>query len=263
MSSSIFATSRSLHLMGPAWTRAFRCLWMLEELGVPYELVDAQPASRRVKKFNTSGKVPVLLEFDRSSSSTGSNDNDEPSLVLTESVAINTYLGDCYDVHKLHLVPAAGTQDRAIYDATVCSILSELDAQSLWIHRKHEAMGQYFGYIPDAVTHATQQFQRMNAQVAQQVVTSGGPYLLGANFTAADILYVHCLDWASSIGWKKQWPEHLAKYRAKCHERAAYQKVKGMRDVGKEARKEGISKTEAASSASSSSSTSNDNRSKL
>jgi glutathione S-transferase len=87
--------------------------------------------------------------------------------------------------------------------------------------------------------------------------------LLGANFTAADILYVHCLDWASSIGWKTgQWPEHLAAYRAKCHERAAYQKVKGMRDVGKAARKEEISKTEATSSASSSK-TSNDNTSKL
>jgi glutathione S-transferase len=248
--------------MGPAWTRAFRCLWMLEELGVPYELIDAQPVSRRVKKFNPSGKVPVLLEYDRSDSN-GSNDKDQPSLVLTESVAINTYLGDCYDVHNLHLVPAVGTRERAIYDATVCSILSELDAQSLWIHRKHEGMGQHFGYIPDAVAHAAQQFRRMNEQVAQQVVTSGGPYLLGANFTAADILYVHCLDWASSIGWKTgQWPEHLAAYRAKCHERAAYQKVKGMRDVGKAARKEEISKTEATSSASSSK-TSNDNTSKL
>jgi glutathione S-transferase len=252
MSSSIFAT-RSLHLMGPAWTRAFRCLWMLEELGVPYEHVDAQPVSRRVKKFNPSGKVPVLLEFDKSASngssiSTGSN-NEQPSLVLAESVAINTYLGDCYDVHKIDLVPVVGTRERAIYDATVCSILSELDAQSLWIHRKHEGMGQYFGYIPDAVEHAAQQFQRMNGPIAQQIVTSGGPYLLGANFTAADILYVHCLDWASSIGWKtEQWPEHLAEYRAKCHERAAYQKVKGMRDVGKEARKEEISKTGAASS---------------
>jgi glutathione S-transferase len=252
--------TRSLHLMGPAWTRTFRCLWMLEELGVPYEHVDAQPVSRRVKKFNPSGKVPVLLEYEDSSNAAGSN--EEPSFVLTESVAINTNLGDCYDVHKIDLVPAAGTRERAIYDATVCSILSELDAQSLWIHRKHEGMGQYFGYIPDAVEHAAKQFQRMNGQVAQQVVTSGGPYLLGAKFTAADILYVHCLDWASSIGWKKQWPEHLAEYRAKCHERAAYQKVKSMRDVGKEARKEHLSKTEAASSTSSSTE-SNGNRSKL
>jgi glutathione S-transferase len=250
MSSSVVFATRSLHLMGPAWTRAFRCLWMLEELGLPYDHVDAQPVSRRVKKFNPSGKVPVLLEYDKSNA-TGSN--EEPSLVLTESVAINTYLGDCYDVHKIDLVPAVGTRERAIYDATVCSILSELDAQSLWIHRKHEGMGQHFGYIPDAVEHAAHQFQRMNAQVAQQVATSGGPYLLGANFTAADILYVHCLDWASSIGWKKQWPEHLIEYRAKCHGRAAYQKVKSMRDV---------SKTEAASSTSSSTK-SDDNRSKM
>jgi glutathione S-transferase len=256
---------RSLRLMGPAWTRAFRCLWMLEELGVPYEHVDAQPVSRRVKKFNPSGKVPVLLEFDKNggngtSNATGSN--EEPPFVLTESVAINTYLGDCYDIHKIDLVPAVGTQERAIYDAIVCSILSELDAQSLGIHSKHERFGQYFGYIPDAVEHSEQHFQRMNGQIAQQVVTSGGPYLLGTKFTAADILYVQCLDWASSIGWKtEQWPEHVAEYIAKCHERAAYQKVKGMQDAGEKARKEKMSKTEAASS----STRSNDNtgRSKL
>ena len=250
----------SLHLMGPAWTRTFRCLWMLEELGVPYEHVDAQPVSRRVKKFNPSGKVPVLLEYEDKSISV--SNNDQPFFVLTESVAINTYLGDCYDVHKIALVPAVGTRERAIYDATVCSILSELDAQSLWIHRKHKGMGQYFGYIPTAVEHAAQHLQRMNGQLAQQVVTSGGPYLLGAKFTAADILYVHCRDWASSIGWKKQWPEHLAEYRAKCHERAAYQKVKGMQDVGNQVRKDRLSKMKAASSASSST-RSNDNRSKL
>jgi glutathione S-transferase len=247
--------------MGPAWTRTFRCLWMLEELGVPYEHVDAQPVSRRVKKFNPSGKVPVLLEYEDSSNAAGSN--EEPSFVLTESVAINTYLGDCYDVHKIDLVPAAGTRERAIYDATVCSILSELDAQSLGIHSKHERFGQYFGYIPDAVEHSEQHFQRMNEQIAGQVITSGGPYLLGAKFTAADILYVQCLDWASSIGWKtEQWPEHLAAYRSKCHERAAYQRVKGMQDVGNKARKEKESRMEAASSASSST-RSNDNRSKL
>jgi hypothetical protein len=87
--------------------------------------------------------------------------------------------------------------------------------------------------------------------------------LLGTKFTAADILYVQCLDWASSIGWKtEQWPEHVAEYRAKCHERAAYQKVKGMQDVGNKARKEKLAKTGAASSALSST-RSNNNRSKL
>jgi glutathione S-transferase len=243
MSSSVLNTTRSLHLMGPAWSRAFRCLWMLEELGIAYEHdIDAQPVSRRVKKFNPTGKVPVLLEFDSNNGGIGSRSgsstmSEQPSLVLTESVAINTYLGDCYDVHKHYLVPAVGTRERAVYDETVCCILSEIDSQALWIHRKHEAMGQHFGYIPAAVEHAAGQFQRMNQQVAQRVVTSGGPYLLGTNFTAADILYVHCLDWASSIGWKAGWPEHLNEYRAKCHERPAYQAVKVMRDVGKEARK--------------------------
>ena len=33
------------------------------------------------------------------------------------------------------------------------------------------------------------------------MISQLSPYLLGEHFTAADILYVHCLDWAESIGW--------------------------------------------------------------
>lgn len=252
-----------IKLLGPAWSRAFRCIWMLEELGLNYEHVSsAMPATRTARNFNPSGKIPVLLEYDcaKAAATPGS----APSFVLSESAAINTYLADVYggnDVNgggdgnekpQLVLVPKAGTRERARYDEAICCILSELDAQGLWIHRKHQDMGRFFGTIPEAVSHAKEHFQKMNRTVATKFILKkngtaaaatnaidndnnggGGPYLLGKHFTAADIMYVHCLDWAKSIGWRDAdiWSElGLDSYHEMCQQRKAYQRAKKIRD---------------------------------
>ena len=204
-----------LQIIGPAWTRTFRCLWMLEELGIPYEHISHRPFSRNVRAYHPSGKVPLLLVYDPDNAS-----STVPSFQLTESVAINTYLGDLYDPSSA-LVPLPGTRTRAQYDQVCCTILSELDAQGLWIHRKHGSMGKRFGDIPEAVEAAHQQFTRMLPTLL--VVLVSHQYLLGTTFTAADILLVHCLDWAEQIGWNV--PEDWNDYVKRCHDRPAYQNV--------------------------------------
>ena len=97
--------------------------------------------------------------------------------------------------------------------------------QGLWIHRKHEAMKQFFGHIPEAVQHAQQHFYntlnilllrlreaqnafRTTAFVRHQngwcLWCKAGDYLLG-HFSAVDILLVHCLSlriYSSSYGLK-------------------------------------------------------------
>merc|ERR1719210_1550627 len=96
---------------------------MLEELGVPYELVPVNPMAGEARKsdfrgLNPHAKVPCLQDGD---------------FVLSESAAINTYLGDKFG----RLVPQHGTQERALYDQWCFFLMSELDAQALYIHRKH------------------------------------------------------------------------------------------------------------------------------
>jgi glutathione S-transferase len=68
-----------------------------------------------------------------------------------------------------------------------------------------------------------------------QQLKDGGPYLLGKDFTGADIIYVHCLDWSKSIGWNDKWKEEpsVLEYLDLCKSRPAYVKVKGMRDAEK------------------------------
>jgi glutathione S-transferase len=218
------ATMTIFKILGPAWSRAFRCVWMLEELGIAYESVgNAMPATKRVLQYNKAGKIPVLLEY----SSDSADESQPPDFVLSESVAINTYLADKYGQG---LVPLAGTRERAVYDQVVCCILSELDAQGLWIHRKHAGpLTQYFGEIPEAAKAAEVQFTRVNKCVAAWL----NPYILGEHFSAADILYVHCLDWSKALGWHESWPENIEPYRQLCHARPAYQRAKALRDSDK------------------------------
>ncbi|MEL6667247.1 MAG: glutathione S-transferase [Pseudomonadota bacterium] len=73
-----------IKLYGTRNSRAFRCLWALEECGVPYELVpvDWQTGETRTPEFlaiNPNGHVPVLQDGD---------------LVLVESLAINLHIAE-------------------------------------------------------------------------------------------------------------------------------------------------------------------------
>ena len=79
-------------------TRSRRITWMLEELEQEYEfvLVDFNKGEAQSAKYlaiNPAGKVPAM---------------GDDELLLTESAAILTYLGDKYP--EMDLVPAPGRQ---------------------------------------------------------------------------------------------------------------------------------------------------------
>jgi len=185
---------------------------MLEEIGTPYVHVPVQPHSTEIRQINPLGKIPALVDGNFS---------------MSESAAINTYLGDRYG-KAFALVPPGGTLERGRYDQIVMMIQCELDSQGLWIHRKHEALGQIFGNIPEAVAHA----RKHSAKIVKCLVEGmSGQYLLGSGFSAADILFVHCLDWARSIGWLDEWEisnADLKPYAERCRSRVAYQRAKAL-----------------------------------
>lgn len=204
-----------LLLVGGSAFRSFRCLWMLEELQVPFEHSSmARPLSKESFQHHPMGKVPSLVVNDGAFS-------------MYESSAINTFLGDTY--HKSSLVPkpSGDGYERAKYNQTVAFIMSELDAQGLWIHRKHETLGKLFGKSPEAVAEARRQFDGANQALANQL----SPYLLGSSFCAADILYAHCLEWAIDVGWNDKFDPKLADYLASCQSREAYQRAAARRET--------------------------------
>ena len=77
-------------VVGATKSRAFRVMWMLEELGQDYTQIAAGPRTPEAMKYNPSGKIPALIDGDD---------------ILTDSVAIMTYLGDKHQ----QLTAPAGT----------------------------------------------------------------------------------------------------------------------------------------------------------
>ena len=76
-----------LQLYGNSRSRAMRCLWMLEEMGKPYQLIEKSTRaddlqSAEYLRLNPNARIPTLVDGD---------------LVLWESMAINLYLAQKYE----------------------------------------------------------------------------------------------------------------------------------------------------------------------
>ena len=206
-----------LVLWGHANFRSGRNLWMLEELGLPFSHrpIRARTAEAETPEFRAvspRGKIPVLEDGD---------------FALTESAAINTYLCDQYGGQDAGLVPPAGTRMRAQYDSWLFTITTELDAQALYIHRKHVDLACLYGEAPTAVEAARAYFSKQLESV--QAVLRSSRSILGSDapsaFTAADLLLTDVLVWAKKIAWLPDDDAHLTDYVARNTARPAYQRA--------------------------------------
>jgi glutathione S-transferase len=186
---------------GKVPTRAFRVLWMLEEIDQPYELIEAAPRSEAVMALNPSGKVPVLQDGDAT---------------LTDSAAILTYLADKHG----QLTFPAGTIERAHQDALTHAILDELDAV-LWTAARHSFILPEDQRVKEVKPSLQWEFSRNLDRLADRLK---GPFLMGEQMTIADILCTHCLNWA-----------HGAKFPVENKAMLAYAKSMRNRDAFKRA----------------------------
>lgn len=165
-------------VIGGVKTRAFRVIWMLEELGQSYDLVPAAPRSDEALKYNPTGKVPALL------------DGDE---MLTDSVAIMQYLADKHGA----LTAPAGTPARARQDAMLFWLIDEFDA-ILWAAAKHSFVFPKEMRVPEIKDSLKAEFARAAAQLSQKLE---GPFLMGDDITVPDLLAVHCINWSVGAGF--------------------------------------------------------------
>ena len=199
-----------LTLWGGATARTLRAHWMLHELGLDYQprLIGSRTGETQKEEFlalNPKGKIPVLVDGE---------------LVLSESVAIVTYLGDRYDSRPGHdrLVPEPVSNARARLDEWLSFIQMELDAHTLYVIRRHRDLAMLYGEAPVAVREAEQGFLRQLR--AATGLLEQQPYLLGENFSAADLVLTTCLDWACS--YRFELPDFLENYRHKIRQRPAF-----------------------------------------
>jgi glutathione S-transferase len=188
-------------VIGTVKSRGFRVMWMLEEMGEAYTHVPAGPRSEEAMKYNALGKIPALV------------DGDE---VLTDSVAIMTYLGDKHGA----LTAPAGTPARARQDAMMLWLIDEFDAV-LWTYAKHAFVFPEDRRVPEIKDALKAEFERSAAVLSNRLE---GPFLMGDEMTIVDIMAVHCLNW--SIGAKfPRVDDKLNLWAKGLRERPAFQAV--------------------------------------
>ena len=152
-------------------TRSIRILWLLEELGLPYELERVEflpPARRFFAQATPLGKLPTIEDGD---------------LVMCESGAIVEYILERYG--KGRLAPPVGAPERAAFlqwlhfaEGTAFPPLGILG----WLTRYRDDAEDRVALLEDV---------RVRAAAALEFVERGlgrKPYLVGSRFSAADIM---------------------------------------------------------------------------
>jgi glutathione S-transferase len=189
-------------VIGSVRSRALRVLWMLEELGEPYEHVAAPPRSEDVVAVNPAGKVPVLIE---------------DGTPITDSTAILQYLADRHG----RFTRPAGTLDRARQDSLTQFLLDEFDA-ALWMAARHSFVlpeELRFSAIKDSLKW---EFERSQRTLAARM--ADGPFLMGPEMTVPDIILTHCGIWAKSARFPVTEPR-LAAYLDRMQARPALRRA--------------------------------------
>ncbi len=186
-------------------SRSQRILWLLEELGAPYEIVLHQ------RDAVTSLAPPELLDIHPLGKSPVIEDNGQ---VVYESAAIVEYI--CERHGGGHLVPARATDDHIRY----------LE----WLHFAEGSvmtpilLNLYTSRLGDAAAplrpRIDQQLQSHFQYMEDRLLPSG--YFVGDGLTGADIMMSFPAEAAVKMGMAADKPK-LTAYVAAIHARPAYQ----------------------------------------
>jgi len=184
-------------------SRAVMIHWLLEELGVAYELVpvDYQDGSMRTPEFlavNPMGKIPAIV------------DGDTP---LSETVAIAIYLADKYKAVN-DLAPAIDDPIRAEYLKWLVYQAAAIEPAMLQAGMKFETLRQ----------QASWGNMELVLEVLETRLADADPYLFGDRFTAADVIVGGALSFAINFKLFPASPAMTA-YVGRLAQRPAFQRV--------------------------------------
>lgn len=177
--------------------------WMLEETGEAYDvhLLNLQAGDNQKPEYlavNAMGKVPAL---------------DHDGTIVTESAAICTYLADAFPKAGLN-VPVGdkrrGPYLKWLFFGPSCVEPAVTDRA---FPRKEEARRSALGYGD---------YDTVIDVLAKGV--ANGPYLLGGQFTAADVVIGSGLRWGMMFKLIPERPEFTA-YVARLNERPALKRA--------------------------------------
>jgi glutathione S-transferase len=187
-------------VVGHPQTRAFRLIWMLEELGQPYEVDPAAPQSARARELNPAGKVPCLLV---------------DGAAFTDSAAILQHLADAHGA----CTHPAGSLERLRQDGHAHFVLDEMEG-ALWTAAKAKFALPEARRKPEIAETCEWEYGLALKRLADRL--GAGPWLMGESFTVPDLLAGHCLDWGRKAFRETAIEGPLADYHARLRARPAY-----------------------------------------
>lgn len=186
-------------------SRSQRILWLLEELGIPYEIVKYERMSPvpfappELKRVHPLGKSPVI---------------EDGGKTIAESGAIVEYIIDIYG--KGRLKPKAGSADYWKYVE--------------WMHFAEGSamlpllMALYTGMLGDAAAALK---PRVDSEIANhlsymEAALGRQEFFLGGDLTGADIMLIFVCE---AAGARLEPYPNLLKYRERIHARPAYKRA--------------------------------------
>jgi len=191
----------SITLYHHPYTRAAGTLWMLEEVGVDYELryVDIMAGEQKtpaILALNPMGKLPVLVDGDQ---------------VVTESAAVGLYLADRYASGRL--APKCDAPERGTY------LRWSLFAPSV-IEPGAMAKAAGWEYKPGQAGWGTH--EAMLDAMASAI--GDREFLLGSSFSMADVIFGGTLRFMLRFGMLEARPVFTA-YVERLNQRPALQRA--------------------------------------
>ncbi|MBM3503286.1 MAG: glutathione S-transferase family protein [Alphaproteobacteria bacterium] len=192
----------AITIYGSARSRANRCTWALKEMGVSYDqkaLTPDQLKGADYLKVNPQGKVPTMQDGD---------------LTMSESLAINMYFARKYK----KLWPAsekdqAAAEQWALWSATE----AEPHAITMLVERAFKPADKRDAAKANAAEEAFKpRMEYLNTYLANR------KYLIGSDFTIADLNAAACIAAAVPGGFKMESYPNVKRWLDACTSRQAY-----------------------------------------
>jgi len=194
-----------LQLYGNSRSRTMRCLWMLEEMGKPYQLMEKTTRvddllSAEYLRLNPNARIPTLVDGD---------------LVLWESMAVNLYLAQKYEG------PMQCAEPEILGLAIQWSFWAMLETEALLLDLlQHRAVLPEFArdasYAERDELLLTKPLGVLNHALA------GHDYLAGNSFTVADLNVASILVWGKMGRLNLSNQPQVARWFDACLARPAY-----------------------------------------
>jgi len=183
-------------------TRSFTTLWLMEEAGQPYEkvLIDISTGAQKKPDYlavNPMGKVPALTDGD---------------VAIAESAAICAYVADRYP--QAGLAPPIGDPRRGKYLQWLFFAPSCIEPAILQAYLKLEIPPSSAAWGSTAQT-----FDALDQALSK------GPWLLGNDFSAADVAIGAGMNFAIRLFKMVPTRPNFDRYLDACAARPAFQRA--------------------------------------